>query len=65
MNTNGEAIPFLCVLIDGDGHHEIPDEADLHARIIDLVMSNDEITFKKSVHGTLPGFPRVLVIEVE
>lgn len=54
---------FLCVLIDGDGHHAVESEGELHERIVDLVMSNPEVTFKRSFHGG-DGFPRMLIVEV-
>lgn len=64
-NPNPELMyPTTYVIIDGDGHHSFTDEAELEDRIIDLVKTNEEITFKRSVHGDGINFPRFIIIEV-
>lgn len=54
--------PKVYLLIDGDGPREII-EADLAAHLIDVVLSNDEVTFKRK-EITIGGIP-MIVIEVE
>lgn len=51
----------IYLLIDGDGPRELP-EADLSAHIVDVVLSNDEVTFKRK-NIVIGGVP-MTVIEV-
>lgn len=53
--------PMLYLLIDGDGHHEML-EPIIIAKCWDLITSNQEVTFKHTIH-TMAGRP-LTVIEV-
>lgn len=54
---------ILYIFVDGDGHHQLT-EYDLYRKIVELVMHNPEVTFRRSEHGTLGGFPLMVLVEV-
>lgn len=59
--TAADPPPMLYLLMDGDGHHEML-EAEIIARIWDIIMSNTDTQFIRSTH-TMGGNP-LTVIEV-
>lgn len=54
-----DAEPTCYLLIDGDGHHEISED-ELRDKLLDLIVSNAETSFKTTRH-TIVGVPFIVI----